>query len=136
MNDSSAGVDAGGIALTKAWVEKRYTWAELAAVPETKRALVLKDSDAERGKRICTEGTVIEISKAASGVFEGGIMNDGRDVSSFLALGSTGTIVAKNSARFCGIVIGRRSYKNSGGGVTHSVQLVGMFDLPVNRPKK
>ena len=38
-------------------------------------------------------------------------------------------------ARFCGIATGRDTYANTGGGTTHAVRVVGMFDLPENRKR-
>lgn len=57
MADSVNKPDPGAAALAGVWQEKSYTWAELSAVSETKIALVAKDSDAERGKHLCTAGT-------------------------------------------------------------------------------
>ena len=51
----------------------------------------------------------------------------------YLAAGDTGTLVDGDRARFCGVTTGRYSYSNAGGGTTHAVQLIGMFDLPSNR---
>lgn len=136
MADSVNKPDPGAAALAGVWQEKSYTWAELSAVSETKIALVAKDSDAERGKRLCTAGAIVEIAKVQPGIFHGRIMNDAVEVSTFYSVGSTGTLVQKSSARFCGIVTGRHSYGNAAGGTTHSVMLVGMFDLPENKAKK
>lgn len=53
----------------------------------------------------------------------------------FAAVASTGELVAQSSANFCGVTTGKYSYSNSGGGTTHAVFLVGMFDLPENKPQ-
>ena len=42
----------------------------------------------------------------------------------FLAVGSTGTLVRRDTGTFCGVVLGK--YRDS-------VRLLGMFDLPENR---
>lgn len=54
-------------------------------------------------------------------------------VARLIALGSNRGIDQGSRARFCGIVIGRYSYRSSGGGTTHAVQLVGAFDIAENR---
>jgi hypothetical protein len=51
----------------------------------------------------------------------------------FYAVGETGDLVAGSRTRLCGIVTGLHSFLNSGGGVTHAIRAVGMFDLPENR---
>lgn len=129
------GLTPGAKALTL-WSAERATWEELSAIPETKLALVMKDSEAERGKRICARGSIVEISvdrSAGSAVYFGGLITPGMSVIRFAAVKSTGELVQHSNARFCGIVTGKESYENSGGGVTHAVFAVGMFDLPENR---
>lgn len=46
------------------------------------------------------------------------------------------SVSANRSARFCGVVTGLYDDSNSGVGVGHAVQMVGMFDLPENKPAK
>lgn len=131
VNETSAG--AAGLAL---WASKNLTWADLQSVPETKRSMVMKDPEAERGKRLCSTGTINEIQVDRSGgapVYIGGMMTPGYDSVRFMAVGSTGALVENSGARLCGIVAGRFSYSNAGGGTTHAVQVVGMFDLPENK---
>lgn len=118
------------------WGSRHLTWADLQSIPETKRALVMKDPDAERAKRLCVTGTINEIEVDRSGgapVYLGGMMTPGMDFVRFMAVGSTGTLVEGNGARLCGIVTGKYSYTNAGGGTTHSMMVVGMFDLPDNK---
>lgn len=119
------------------WAANNMSWADLQQQPETSRALVMKDSDATRGNRLCARGSIIQITvdkSAGVTLFEGGLMAPGFNVVRFIAVGSTGDIVERSNARFCGIVTGRKSYSNARGGTTHAVQVVGMFDLPENRP--
>lgn len=125
-----------GAAMLAGWSAQRLTWADLQTIPETKRSLIMKDPEAERGKRLCASGTVVEIhaERTAGSVFyNGGLMTASGDVVRYIAVGSSGELVANSVARICGIVIGTFSYGNSGGGVTHAAQIVGMFDLPENR---
>lgn len=109
-------------------------WKELQAIPETSIAKMKKDPDLERGKRLCIAGTVIEIQRVEK-VYGGRIMNDAIEVVTFLALGDTGNIVGNSTGRLCGIATGLLSYSNAAGGTTHSVRVVGAFDLPSNKPK-
>lgn len=123
-------------ALFAIWSSEHLTWEELSKVSETKRALVMKDPAAEQGRRLCWSGSIIEIATDRSSgnpIFEGGIMNDNADLVRFLAVGSSGSLTERSWARVCGIVTGKISYSNSGGGTTHAVQIVGMFDLPQNK---
>jgi hypothetical protein len=118
------------------WSGLHMTWTALQKIPETQRALVMKDPTAEAGKRLCWSGSVIEISTDRSSgqpIYAGGMINDNGDVVRFFTVGSSGDIVEHTWARLCGIVTGVLSYENSGGGTTHSVQVVGMFDLPKNK---
>jgi hypothetical protein len=125
-------------ALFALWALNNMTWTELQALPETKHALVLKDSVAERGKRNCYTGVIVEIEvdrSAGKPLYLGGLATHSGQVARFAAVGSTGDLVQKSGAKFCGVVTGRSSYSNSAGGTTHGVFLVGMFDLPENRGK-
>ncbi len=108
----------------------------LVAKDETTFALVQKDPDEERGKRVCYGGTIvqIEVVKTPQGKgYEGILINQRRDLFRFLVAGSTGALVGQSWGRVCGIVIGKYEYSNSGGGTGHAIQVVGMFDLPENR---
>jgi hypothetical protein len=97
----------------------------------------MKDPEAERGKRLCSLGTInqIEVDRSAgSPIYNGGLMTPGFDSVRFSAVGSSGDLVEGSGARICGIVTGKYSYSNAGGGTTHAVYLVGMFDIPQNKP--
>lgn len=135
FQDTTGCVDpaAAGFAL---WCAKHLDWIELQSLPETTFDKVMKDSEAERGKRMCAKGKIVEIAvDRTSGVpvYIGGLITPARKVYRFVAVKDTGEIVQKSPARFCGVVTGRQSYANSAGGTTHAVALVGMFDLPANR---
>lgn len=125
-----------GAALLGIWSSDHLKWADVAvAKNETSFALIRKDSDANRGKRMCLRGEIIQIEKEkAEGVslFSGLILNGSGDITNFIAAGSTGALVAGSGARLCGVVIGTYEYSNSGGGKGHAISLVGMFDLPEN----
>ena len=120
------------------WAAMNMTLADVqVAKNETSLKKVLKDSDAERGRRLCLRGSVTQIEKVntGTGAIFGGLLRTGDwDMVSFMAARSTGELVEGSRARFCGVVTGRYSYSNAGGGTTHAVHLVGVFDLPENRP--
>lgn len=118
------------------WSNRNLQWGDIQARPATKAGLVHKDSSAEIGKRMCVSGLIIEISTgdvAGGKFYEGGILDtQNSDVYKFIALRNSGTLVGSDHARFCGIVLGNHSYSNSSGGVTHAIQLLGLFDLKGN----
>ena len=138
MGDSSNETDVGA-KLLALWAMNHMKWSDVGvAEDETSHALARKDSDEARGKRLCTTGTVIQIEslKSATGkYFTGLTMTGAGNIFHFTAVGSSGTLVARSSARLCGVVTGLYDYSNSGGGVGHAVELVGMFDLPENKAK-
>ena len=136
MTDTTDNVSPGAVLLAT-WAGAHMHWADVAVSRnETSFALVRKDSDAARGKRMCVRGEIIQIAKQDLGdetAFDGLMLSGDGDILSFLAVGSTGDLVERSYARFCGVTIGTYDYSNSGGGEGHAVSVVGMFDLPENR---
>lgn len=129
--------DSDGALLLAVWGTDRLRWADVAvAKDETSTALVQKDPEEERGKRLCASGTIVEIKVER---FDGGkayvgeLMTGGGSIFRFYTVGSSGALVGQSWARVCGVVVGKYDYSNSVGGATHAVALVGMFDLPENR---
>lgn len=126
-----------GHALFALWAAKWMSWPDAVVMKnETTFASVMKDPDEARGKRLCIQGTIIEIAvvKTDNGKLFDGLMHDySGSIYKFSAAGSTGDLVEASAARFCGIITGRYDYSNSGGGSSHAVKLVGMFDLPANK---
>lgn len=137
MTDESNSLSQGAALLAMWESGKNIPWGALVSLPRTKADLVLKDSSQERGKLICTNGQIVEIAAEdtpAGKVFDGEIADeDGNGIFRFIAARSTGNLVQGSHASFCGVVIGKFDYSNSMDGVTHAIQLVGMFDLPENR---
>lgn len=132
MSDTTNEVSDGAILLAK-WSVDNMKWNDLQAIPQAKSFnAIMKDSDKERGKLLCQSGSIIEIT-AAGRMYEGGLFTSSGNVIRFIAVGNTGDLVARSSAKFCGIVIGKQDYSNSAGGVAHAVYLVGMFNLPENK---
>jgi hypothetical protein len=148
MSDTNDETSPGAVMLAL-WAANHLQWTDVA-VPknETSFALVRKDPDANRGKRMCVSGTIIQIEKEKAGspdgdvahlvstLWTGLLLSGNKNIVSFIAAGSTGELVEDSNARFCGVVIGTYDYANSGGGEGHAVSLVGMFDLPENRKAK
>ena len=128
-----------GAAKLALWGTENMHWSELQEIPTTKYGLVMKDPESQRGQKLCTNGEVIEItldrSVPGQKVFLGGMYDDGGRIYRFIAVKSTGEIMAHSRARFCGVVTGQQHYENSMGGVAHAVHLVGMFDLPENKAR-
>lgn len=121
------------------WGIEGLKWDELALLQKTRFALVLKDPDEERGKRLCGSGLVsqIEVERLDNGkkITHVSFVNNDMNVHRMIAIGSTGSLVSMDNGSFCGVVIGRYSYRNSGGGTTHAVRLVGMVDNKTNRSR-
>lgn len=128
-----------GAMLLGAWATQWMVWGNVDA-EETTSGRVMKDPDAERGRRACWRGTIDEIHVDRSGIpygagvaYLGGLSTANLDFVRFVAVRSTGDLVANSPARFCGIVTGIMSFENALGTNTRAVVAVGMFDLPENR---
>lgn len=137
MSDIQGGGLSAGAAKLALWGAENMRWSELQEIQTTKYGLVMKDSDSQRGQKLCFNGNVIEIivdkSVPGSKVFLGGAFDDSGRIYRFVALKSTGEIIEQSRVKFCGIVTGQQHYPNSAGGVAHAVHLVGLFDLPENK---
>jgi hypothetical protein len=116
---------------------------DIAALEKTTTGLVYKDPDAERGKAICLQKhRIVDLRKHTSkkldfGYYTGLLRKpSSQQYYSLYVIKDTGTLVPEQNAQFCGVVTGLYTYKNTGGGTTISLFLVGMFDLPSNhRPR-
>jgi hypothetical protein len=136
MGDVTDGTIHPTAALLAIWQSKHLRWNDLELMPDVRRADVMKDPDSHRGRKLCASGSIIEIhadNTVNPPVFFGGLMTSSYDMVRFVAVRSTGDLVQGSVGRFCGIVTGLESYANTGGGTTHAVFSVGMFDLPENR---
>jgi hypothetical protein len=105
----------------------RLRWKDVDVVAETSFDRVLKDTDLERGKRICVEGELTAIRREDLGprnIQVGSLRVSDAWTVAFAAVGTTGNLNRASKARFCGIVTGA-----SGAGIS----MTGMFDLPENR---
>jgi hypothetical protein len=140
MEDVGDGSISPGTLELVLWAASSLRWSDIApgSGAETSIRLVMKDSDAARGKRLCSRGRIIQIQKEKGTdppVFSGILVTSSYDLVHFYAVGSTGELVEKDRARICGVVTGRYSYPNAGGGTGHAVDVVGMFELPENTGK-
>lgn len=130
--DTENDISQGAVLFTL-WAKDNLNRKEFATIPTTTHALVMKDSDSERGKRLCVSGSVSQISKSNSEswegkkVWEGTMMLPSFKFVKYVAVGETGEIVQGTTATFCGVVIGKHAFSNAVGGTTHSVFAVGEF---------
>lgn len=125
-----------GAALLALWSANNLNYSDFKNMSRSKYSLIMKDPDEERGKLLCIIGSIIEIQvEKADGnkFYNGGLVDDYGHIYRFIAVRSTGDLVAGSVGHFCGVVTGKQSYANSIGGVAHAVFLVGMFVLPENK---
>ncbi len=137
MGDIQGDGISKGAAILALWGANGMKWSELQEIPNGKYGLVMKDPDTQRGQKLCARAQIIEIAVDSTvpgkKIFNGGMYDEGGGVYRFIAVGSTGEIMANSHARFCGVITGQQHYPNSAGGMAHAVHLVGMFDLPENK---
>jgi len=117
----------GGTKLFATYAAAKLRWGDVDVPAETTVAHVLKDPDVERGKRMCVDGVIATIERRdleRRKVYVGSLRLADGDGVAFVAVGTTGELVKRNPARFCGAVIGKAGSVAS---------MVGMFDLPENR---
>lgn len=135
MRDSTGSPDEGSATLLKYWLDKKYAWAQLEAVPPTTEAAFLANPDAERGKRICTTGVVQQISQANPNPpqHEGLITAQTGESVSFGAVGDVTGIKQGGPGKFCGIASGIQNMTTPDGRQVRAIRCVGMFDTPANR---
>lgn len=132
MQDVDGEKLSDGALLFAAWASGHEFWQDLLRMPDTKRAEILKDSDSQRGRRICVSGTVTQIFRDKSlpfRAFLGVLLAGPTGFVRFVAVNSTEGVLENQWARFCGITPGVQSYPNVSSGTTHAVQIVGSFDL-------
>lgn len=124
-----------GTILLFPWAVDKMSFADVDA-NETDYKTAMKYMDGARGQRMCVSGMIFEIEAGQTNwgrISTGSIfVPETREVYSVYGVKSSGNLVDESMARFCGIITGKNSYSNSGGGITHTISLVGMFDLPEN----
>lgn len=110
-------------------------WQDINNLTETSYPKMKKDILAESGKKYCFEGMVrhIVVDRTFEVPLTHAVMYvPYEDYVFVLAVGSSGDIVEKKSARFCGIATGTRDYQTAMG-TNSAPYLLGMFDLPENK---
>jgi hypothetical protein len=98
-------------------------WSDVADAHETSIAYVLKDWEAERGKKLCMTGTIESIERRdvdRRKTFVGRFVTSEGDRVDFVAVGSTGILVRGSRGTLCGVVTGK-------------LAVLGMFDVPENQ---
>jgi len=124
---AATGEPGPGADLLVGYASAKLRWDELDGPAETSIAHVLKDAEAERGKRTCASGTISWIERRdveRRKTFAGRLRTEAGDELAFVAVGSSGDLVKRSQARFCGVVTGRTG---------EAATVIGMFDLPENR---
>lgn len=136
MENTSGSDLPAAAAVLAMWMNKKFWWNELMWMPDSKRVEAMKDPISFRGKRICLSGSVVEIYADHSVdpvAFNGTIMTASFDTVRFIAVRSTRGIHENSPAKLCGIITGTQTYPTTGGGFSHALFVVGVFDLPENR---
>ncbi len=137
MEDRQAGGEEnlGAACASIYFLENGLPWSQVGVQKdETSPGLIMKNSAKERGKRICATGRIIEIHEDKSGKASNGLLSSySGTLYHFEAFGSSGTLTEGGQGRLCGFVVGQFHYRNSGGGVGHAVDVLGVWDLPENK---
>lgn len=134
-------VDAGDRIPPVAWelalrADALARWSDLAPPrDETTVLQAMKDVETARRKRLCVSGRVAEIHVVRA---DGMTASWGTLVSTAGAItavggAETGDLVAGSAARFCGVVVGSRAYRNTRGGEAQTIMVAGAWDLPARR---
>jgi hypothetical protein len=135
MTDETDKMSLGAVLLA-VWAQTHLRFSDVSVSQnETSLALVRKSPGAERGKRLCGTGPIsdLEAEQTRWGAVSHGLLKDPTNPLFFIAVGSTRTLSAGSPARFCGVVAGNFDSSTKAAGVSHAVQVVGMFDLPENK---
>ena len=131
MTDDRSAPNAGAKLLARYGAAK-LTWADVVITKnETSLELVEKDPPNAWGKRLCADGTLARIEKQAvdgTELHSARLVTKSGDALELFAVGSTGKLVKRKPARFCGVVTGRLDV--AGKPATFAV---GMFEIRQSR---
>jgi hypothetical protein len=136
MQDTTDKISPGAKLLATYAAAKSLKWSEVDVKPQTSYGRVMKDADQERGKPLCETGTLREITKQdlnGQKVYVGMMDSTAHEPVGFIAVRSTGELVAKSRGKLCGVVVGKYDFATTDNSVGHAAFLVGLFDLPENR---
>ncbi len=106
---------------------KKLRWADVDVAAETTLGRVEKDPALERGKRLCATGEIQRIARRdldGRKVYVGQLRTADGDEVAFVAVGTTGDLVKRNTATLCGAVLGMSG---------PAVSILGMFKLDENQ---
>jgi hypothetical protein len=113
------------------YLAARGKFADLAiAKNETSPALVEKDPPSQIGKRLCVTGTLAHITRTRVGSTDvdlGHLATRDGDEVDFYAVGGSGDLVKRSTAKLCGVVTGLLDSSRP------ATFVVGMLDLPAER---
>jgi hypothetical protein len=127
MSDDRSAPNTGAKLLARYGAAK-LTWADVViAKNETSLELVEKDPPKAWGKRLCASGTLARIEKQTvdgTDLYSARLVTKTGDALELFAVGSSGNLVKRKPARFCGVVTGRLDI--AGKPATFAV---GMFDV-------
>ncbi len=103
---------------------------------ETSYGAIMKNPDNEVGKKLCVEGSIVQISENNN--IQNGIFGNWgySKVYSFHTYGSSGKLMQGSHSWLCGISAGTYSYHNGNGGFTHAAEILGVWYIKENRIKK
>lgn len=109
------------------WAAVKLAWADVAiATNETSMELAEKDPMKAAGKRLCAHGILARIEKATvegAELYTARLVTKTSDALEVYAVGSTGDLVKRKPAHFCGVVTGRLDVDGK-----PSTFAVGMFE--------
>lgn len=120
-----------------AWAARHMRWSDVAA-NETTHAKVIRSSKTERGKRACFEATVEDLrgdELEGDRFHAANMFLDSGGLLKIIAVKDVTGVRDGARARVCGVVMGTARYLSALDVTVTAVQIVGMFDTPVNRAK-
>lgn len=144
LGDANESVHPSALTIaTWAKREGKMTVEELKAFrlggKSTTIQIARRDADLVRGHTLCVDGPVVQIQGVSRDDVRiyGGVMTDAgtRQTVTFTTAEDVGDTAEGTRRAFCGIFIGRHTYKTLGGGSEIASSVVGMFLLPEKAPK-
>jgi hypothetical protein len=123
------------------WSARNLTWEDAAPVRnETAHNLALKDPRGALGKRLCVTGRIGDLHARYYGkgkdyltTFIGWIVASDGKAYGFTGVRASDPLVTNDTGRFCGFVVGTSTVRTGKRSQRTQVDLVGMFDVPLNR---
>ena len=136
FKEEDTALSEGALALAR-WLSApgRARWSDIEVLKATSTGEAFKDIANARGFKVCAKGDVtgIQVDRSLDPPLTWGTMWAKSDIVLFVAAGSTTGIVRGVESTFCGVVAELNSYKNTVGGRSTAIVLIGLFDIPANR---